>query len=102
MLCTITQPTLNDLARVNAIEANLWLDGATSSQGRVSGALRELFLDMNGIALRMPELTQEIQSNNAYESLSDLLLPVLVIWGELDFPHIKQRSKYIVDTIPDA
>ncbi|AFY53842.1 putative hydrolase or acyltransferase of alpha/beta superfamily [Rivularia sp. PCC 7116] len=92
----------NDLARVNAIEANLWLDGATSQKGRVNSALRELFLDMNGIALGMPELTQEIEPNNAYERLSVLSLPVLVIWGELDFPHIKQRCQYIVDTIPNA
>lgn len=93
---------MNDLARVNAIEANLWLDGATSASGRVCGALRELFLDMNGIALRMPELTQEIEPNNAYEKLAQLSLAVLVIWGELDFEHIKERCKYIVDTIPDA
>jgi pimeloyl-ACP methyl ester carboxylesterase len=93
---------INDLARVNAIEANLWLDGATSAKGRVSGAVRELFLDMNGIALRMPELTQEIEPSNAYERLTELSLPVLVIWGELDFPYIKQRCKYIVDTIPNA
>ncbi len=93
---------INDLASVNQIEANLWLEGATSSEGRVSGTLRKLFLDMNGIALRIPELIQEIEPNNAYERLSELLLPVLVIWGELDFPHIKERCQYIVDTIADA
>ncbi|MGB3761153.1 MAG: alpha/beta hydrolase [Rivularia sp. (in: cyanobacteria)] len=93
---------INDLASVNEIEANLWLDGATSAKGRVSRALRELFLDMNGIALRMPELTQEIEPNNAYGRLAQLSLPVFVIWGELDFEHIKERCKYIVDTIPDA
>lgn len=93
---------MKDLARVNAIEANLWLDGATSVRGRVSGALRELFLDMNGIALGMPELTQEIQPNNAYQRLAELSLPVLVIWGELDFEHIKERCEYIVNTIPDS
>lgn len=92
----------NDLARVNTIEANLWLDGASSTHGRVNSALRELFLDMNGIALKMPELTQEIEPNNAYEGLSELSLPVLVIWGELDFPHIKERCQYIVNSIPDS
>ncbi|MEL6165470.1 MAG: alpha/beta hydrolase [Cyanobacteria bacterium J06628_3] len=92
----------NDLARVNEIEANLWLDGATSTEGRVGGTLRELFLDMNGITLKMPELTQEIEPINAYERLSELSLPVLVIWGELDFPHIKERCQYIVNNIPDA
>lgn len=93
---------INDLTRVNAIEANLWLDGAASPKGRVSSALRELFLDMNGIALGMPEFTQEIELNHAYERLSELSLPVLVIWGELDFPHIKERCQYIVNSIPDS
>lgn len=92
----------NDLACVNHIEANLWLDGATSPEGRVSSALRELFLDMNGIALRMPELTQEIEPSNAYERLSELSLLVFIIWGELDFGHIKERCQYIVNAIPNA
>ncbi|MEM7553421.1 MAG: alpha/beta hydrolase [Cyanobacteria bacterium P01_A01_bin.84] len=93
---------MDNLERINAIEANLWLDGAISSPGRVGGTLKELFLDMNGIALKKPELTKEIEPTSAYERLSNLSLPTLVIWGELDFPHIKQRCKYIVNTIPDA
>lgn len=92
----------DDLERVNAIEANLWLDGPSSPAGRVGGALRDLFLDMNGIALRMPGLTQEIEPAPAYERLADLSLPVLVIWGELDFPHVKECCRYLVDTIPSA
>lgn len=92
----------SDLARVNEIEANLWLDGPSGPAGRVGGQLRELFLDMNGIALQMPEFSQEIESAPAYEHLSELALPVLVLWGELDFPHVKERSRYLVDTIPGA
>ena len=30
----------------------MWLDGASAPEGRVGGAARELFLDMNGRALR--------------------------------------------------
>ena len=90
----------NDLARVNLLEANLWLDGPTSPAGRVSGPLRELFLDMNGIALGMPELTQEIEPALAYERLAGLSVPVLVIWGDLDFPHLRERCHHLVDTIP--
>ena len=92
----------NDLARVNIIEANLWLDGPASAAGRVTNPLRTLFLDMNEIALRMPKLTKEIEPLSAYQRLSDLLLPTLVIWGELDFPHVKERCQYLVDHIPMA
>ncbi|HEX9926131.1 MAG TPA: alpha/beta hydrolase [Anaerolineae bacterium] len=92
----------NNLERVNMIEANLWLDGPSSPAGRVSGALRDLLLDMNEIALRMPILTQEIEPALAYKRLADLSLPVLVIWGELDFSHVQECCRYLVDTIPGA
>ena len=92
----------NDLDRVNAIEANLWLDGPTSPTGRVDDELRDLFLDMNSIALRMPELTKELEPPSAYERVSDLRLPALVIWGELDFPHIKERCRQLVDSMSAA
>jgi pimeloyl-ACP methyl ester carboxylesterase len=92
----------NDLARVNSIEADLWLDGPTSISGRVTNAIRNLFLEMNGNALSMPKLTKEIEPISAYNRLSDLLLPALVIWGELDFPHVKERCQYLVDNIPGA
>jgi pimeloyl-ACP methyl ester carboxylesterase len=45
-----------DLNQVNVIEANMWLDGPTSSIGRVGGGVRELFLNMNEIALNSAAL----------------------------------------------
>lgn len=92
----------NDLGRVNALEANLWLDGPTSPSGRVAGEVRDLFLDMNETALRAPALTQELESPAAYARVSELTSPVLVIWGELDFPHIKERCRRLVGTIAAA
>lgn len=92
----------DDLARINEIEAHLWLDGPAGAAGRVGGELRELFLDMNGIALGMPELTKEIEPASAYECVSGLSLPTLVLWGDLDFPHVKERCKYLVETISGA
>jgi len=92
----------DDLDLVNAIEAHLWLDGPTSVVGRVSGELRELFLNMNGIALHMPELTHEIEPASAYDRLSSLTMPTLVLWGELDFPHIQDRCRYLADAMPNA
>lgn len=37
---------------VNRLEARIWLDGPTADEGRVVGAARDLFLEMNGKALR--------------------------------------------------
>lgn len=91
-----------DLQRVNEIEAQFWLDGPTSPAGRVAGGVRDLFLDMNGIALAMPDLEQEIEPASAYERLSDLSMPVLVLWGDLDFPHLQQRCRYLAKIIPGA
>ena len=92
----------NDLARINALEANLWLDGPTSPAGRVGGEARELFFEMNGAALRMPTLTQEIEPASAYTRLAALSLSVFVLWGDLDFPHVRERCRYLVDVIPAA
>ncbi|WP_299402344.1 alpha/beta hydrolase [Acaryochloris sp. IP29b_bin.148] len=84
-----TAEQAGDMEQVNAIEVNLWLDGPMSPLGRVGGEIRDLLFDMNGIALRMPELTQEREPPSAYERLSDLRVPTLVIWGALDFAEIK-------------
>lgn len=92
----------NDLARVNAIEAHLWLDGPTSPEGRVSGELRDLFLDMNGIALAKPELTQRNEPPSAYERVNALSIPTLIIVGDLDFPHVRENCRYLAATIPGA
>lgn len=92
----------DDLERINEIEAHVWLDGPFSQEGRVQGELRNLFLDMNRIALKMPDLEQEIEPESAYERVGQLMMPTLVIWGALDFPHVKERCKYIVNSIRGA
>lgn len=91
-----------DVARVNQIEAHLWLDGPLSPEGRVGGEIRDLFLEMNGAALRAPELTQEREPPSAFERLTDLSMPTLVLWGDLDFPHVQERCRQLANTIPDA
>ena len=42
----------SDIDEVNRLEAWMWLDGPTADEGRVVGAVRDLFLEMNGKALR--------------------------------------------------
>lgn len=44
---------VGDLDDVNRLEACLWLDGPTATEGRVAGSPRQLLLEMNGRALRV-------------------------------------------------
>src|SRR3546814_1630582 len=83
----------------------MWLDGPDSEEGRVGGALRELFLAMNATALYAsdpgPE-TNPAAFPAAYARLADLTLPAQVLWGDGDFPHIQQRCVHLVQAIPRA
>lgn len=89
-----------DFEKMNAIEAHLWLDGPLRSENRVVGPTRELFLDMNGRALRQAPLNHEQSAPSAVEQLHRLTQPAFMIWGDADFPHIIDRSRLIADTIP--
>jgi pimeloyl-ACP methyl ester carboxylesterase len=91
-----------DIDRVNAIEAHLWLDGPLAAEGRVSGRARELFLDMNGIALRAPPSGTNCDTVPAFQRLSEVTAPTLVIQGDLDFPHIQERSRHIATAMQNA
>jgi pimeloyl-ACP methyl ester carboxylesterase len=92
----------SDVDRINAIEAHLWLDGPASAEGRVGGEARRLFLDMNGIALRHPPLTREQSCPSAWERVHTIAVPTQVIWGDQDFPHVQQRSRWLAAAIPAA
>ena len=94
-----------DLDRINLLEAWMWLDGPNSEEGRVGGALRELFLAMNGTALYAPDPGAETNPAAfpaAYARLAELALPAQVVWGDGDFPHIQQRCVHLVQAIPRA
>lgn len=91
-----------DLDRVNELEAQLWLDGPLARPGRVRGAARQLFLDMNGIALRSPKLGQALKQPPAYPRLHEIGTPTLVIWGSCEFPDISRLCQHLVDEIPEA
>jgi pimeloyl-ACP methyl ester carboxylesterase len=91
-----------DLERMNRAEAHLWLDGPLAAEGRVSGKVRELFLDMNRRALNAPNAGDVSDSNDAWNNLAKIQVPVLVIIGNLDLPHLQERSAHIAKVIPNA
>ncbi len=91
-----------DLERVNALEAEFWLDGALAEPGRIQGEVRELFLDMNRRALAAPTPGQAQQPDPAIERIGEIAVPTLIVWGDLDFPDLQERSRLLAETIPHA
>jgi pimeloyl-ACP methyl ester carboxylesterase len=91
-----------DLDRVNFVKAHLWLDGPLQPEGRVTGEARKLFLDMNVIALRSPPIGSNLDVAPTFHRLGEISAPSLVLWGDLDFPHIQERCRHIAMTMPNA
>ncbi len=91
-----------DLAAVNALEAQLWLDGPEQPQGRVHGQARILFHDMNGIALAAGEVGLAERGPSLVDKLQELDLPVLLLAGEFDFPGINHAMASMATALPHA
>jgi len=89
-----------DPHRAGAARARLWLDGALAPEGRVQGPTRQLFLEMIGAALRKPAVGENLDRVQAYERLGEIAAPTLVIQGDLDFPHIQERSRHVAAMVP--
>jgi pimeloyl-ACP methyl ester carboxylesterase len=85
---------------MNRLEARLWLDGPARPEGRVGGAARELFLAMNGIALRSPPAGELVDAAPAWPRLEALPGPVCLVWGDLDLPHLVERCRQMAARIP--
>ncbi len=84
-----------DLELLNEIEAHIWLDGPGTSRGRVSGPARQLFLEMNGRALAHRELSEEQEPDAVYDQVANIAVPVMLISGQLDFPHVHEQHAYL-------
>lgn len=82
-----------DVDLINALKAHTLLDGPLQPEGRVQGALRQLFLDMNGIALRSPATGLNLDNAPAFHRLGEISVPTLLMWGSFDYPHIQDRCR---------
>lgn len=91
-----------NLEAANQLEAQMWLDGPAAPRGRVTGAARELFLDMNGIALAAADPGTAVDEPSAWVRLEQIGRPTLVIWGDLDVPYLQERCETLVQRIPGA
>ncbi len=91
-----------DIDAVNELEAQFWLDGPDQPTGRVGGAVRELFLSMNGIALRAPSPGEALEPASAWDRLHELRVPTLAVWGAFDFQHLQGSMARLVAQVPGA
>ena len=91
----------NDLDELNRNEAHAWLDGWAAPEGRVTGPARDLFLDMNGRALRSPDPGPEVPVEPAWDRLGAIGVPTLVLCGELDVVCLP-ASEHLAAAIPAA
>lgn len=92
-----------DRDMLNKVEAHAWLDGPRSENGRVKGAVRELFFDMNARALANENaLNHEIKRPSARERIGEINAPALLVAGDLDFNYILTRHEGLSEDLPNA
>lgn len=91
-----------DVDKLNALKAHLWLDGPLAENGRVQGAVRDLFLAMNGCVLNASPAGKTTDVSPMYSRLGEIEAPTLVAWGSLDFPHIQERGKLIAGLVKNG
>lgn len=91
-----------DLDMLNRVQAHEWLDGPRAQSGRVGGAVRELFLDMNRLALNKPALTMEERRPSAWERVAEVGAPALLMVGDEDFTALIERHEHLSEEMPNA
>jgi pimeloyl-ACP methyl ester carboxylesterase len=95
-----------DLDLLAEMETRLWFDGTDRTPEQVDQAMRKLAYEMNRNALtledrklgkRLPDAEEP-----AFDRLSQIGIPVLVIVGEHDTPYILAAADYMVERLPSA
>ena len=92
----------NDIEAAIRLKAHLWLDGPLQSDGRVTGAARDLFLEMNRTAAAAVPAGDEIGVDPTLAQLAGLRHPTLVIVGEYDVAPLVTSASTMASTLADA
>lgn len=93
-----------DVARVNELELQIWVDGPRRTPEQVDPNVRELVREMNLIALTAPTdlgVEQELEPA-AFGRLGEVRVPVLIIAGRLDTPRTLAAADLLGSGIPGA
>jgi pimeloyl-ACP methyl ester carboxylesterase len=91
-----------DLEEVGRLDAWMWLDGPGAEEGRVGGRARELFLEMNGLALRAEDPGEQAEIPPAWPRLGEITAPTLVMIGRLDAEDVRAIDERAAGIIPGA
>ncbi|HTN62965.1 MAG TPA: alpha/beta hydrolase [Devosia sp.] len=91
-----------DRDMLNKVQAHQWLDGPRAANGRVGGAARTLFLDMNAMALSKPALTQAEKSPDAWARVDAITAPTLLVVGDEDFTCLIDRHEHLSEELDNA
>ncbi len=96
--------TAGALEECNRLEVRLWLDGPASPEGRVSGAARELALDMNRIVIANEQdaVSDGASGLDAASRLHEIAVPAVVACGELDVAIKVRSSAELAGALPNA
>jgi pimeloyl-ACP methyl ester carboxylesterase len=95
-----------DLDLVAEIETQIWFDGMGRTPEQVNQSMRKLLYEMNRQALthEVKQLGKRLPNTQtpAFDRLSDLKIPVLIIVGAHDTPYILAAADHMVGKIPSA
>jgi pimeloyl-ACP methyl ester carboxylesterase len=95
-----------DLDLVAELETQIWFDGRDRTPEQVDQAMRKLAYEMNRNALNLEarNLGKRLPNTEvpAFDRLSELKLPVLIIVGMQDTPYILAAADYMIEKLPLA
>ena len=91
-----------DIDELGRLDARMWLDGPSAEEGRVQGPARELFLEMNAMALRAQDPGEQAGISPAWPRLGEITAPTLVMVGRLDAEHVQVIDEQAARIIPGA
>lgn len=95
-----------DLDLLAEMETQLWFDGTDRTPDQVNPAMRKLAYEMNRHALSLEDrkLGKRLPDAEipAFDRLSQIGIPVLVIVGQHDTPYILAAADYMVERLPSA
>lgn len=95
-----------DLDLVAELETQIWFDGTDRRTNQVNRSMRNLVYEMNHRALsnEVKQLGKRKPNTDrpAFERLTELVIPVLVIVGAHDTPYILVAADYMLEKIRSA
>ena len=92
----------DDLARVNELEIQMWVDGPRRRPEQVAPWVRQLALEMNAVALANEGVAQEQPAPSVEGRLHTLRPSTLLVVGEEDTPRTRATADWLMGQIDHA